>query len=183
YITHQLARTLDFRDDQTTQGVGATHEWVYQNNGSHVVVEWPFHLDVSYATTSAAYTHSLDGLPVGNLNAFPDKLAEWQTLSTDSEKSDLAPASFSLSQNYPNPFNPSTEIAYTLDKSTNISLTIFNVIGQKVKVLENSSKQAGTHTAKWDGRDEFGASVSTGLYFYTISDGVSSFTRKMALMK
>ena len=138
---------------------------------------------MSYATTSAAYTHSLDGLPVGNLNAFPDKLAEWQTLSTDSEKSDLAPASFSLSQNYPNPFNPSTEIAYTLDKSTNISLTIFNVIGQKVKVLENSSKQAGTHTAKWDGRDEFGASVSTGLYFYTISDGVSSFTRKMALMK
>jgi len=70
-----------------------------------------------------------------------------------------------------------------LNKTSNINLTIFNVIGQKVRVLENSSKQAGTHTAKCDGRDEFDASVSTGLYFYTLSDGTSSFTRKMALMK
>jgi hypothetical protein len=183
YIIAQQARTLDFRDNQATDGVAATHEWVYQNDNSHTVVEWPWHLDVSYATTSTAYTHSLDGLPVGNLHAFPDKLAEWQTLSTDSDNKKLAPANFSLAQNYPNPFNPSTEIAYNLNKTSNINLTIFNVIGQKVKVLENSSKQAGTHTAKWDGRDEFGASVSTGLYFYTLSDGTSSFTRKMALMK
>ena len=183
YITHQLARTLDFRDNQSTDGVGATHEWVYQNDGSHVVVEWPFHLDVSYSTTSTAYTHSLDGFPVGNLNAFPDKKAEWDLLSTDSDKSNIAPSKFSLSQNYPNPFNPSTEIAYSLEQASNITLTIFNVIGQQIRVLENSSKLAGTHTAKWDGKDEFGSSVPTGLYFYTLSDGTSSFTKKMALMK
>lgn len=186
YITAQLARTLDFRDNQATDGIAATHEWVYQNNGSHIVVEWPWHLDVSYSTSSAAYTHSTDGMPVGNLNAFPDKKAEWEAiygLATDSDKSNLAPSKFSLDQNYPNPFNPSTEIAYTLDQTSNISLTIYNALGQKVRVLENSYKQSGTHTAKWDGRDEFGATVSTGLYFYTLSDGTSSFTKKMALMK
>ena len=157
YITHQLARTLDFRDNQSTDGVGATHEWVYQNDGSHVVVEWPFHLDVSYSTTSTAYTHSLDGFPVGNLNAFPDKKAEWDLLSTDSDKGNIAPSKFSLSQNYPNPFNPSTEIAYSLEQASNITLTIFNVIGQQIRVLENSSKLAGSHTAKWDGKDVFGS--------------------------
>ena len=132
---------------------------------------------MSYSTTSTAYTFTR-WFSIGNLNAFPDKKAEWDLLSTDSDKSNIAPSKFSLSQNYPNPFNPSTEIAYSLEQASNITLTIFNVIGQQIRVLENSSKLAGTHTAKWDGKDEFGSSVPTGLYFYTLSDGTSSFTKK-----
>ena len=183
YIINQLARTLDFRDNQATDGVGANHEWVFQNDNNHIVVEWPLHLDVSYSTTSSAYTHSQQGFPVGNLHAFPDKLAEWQTLSTGKDNSSLKPDNFSLKQNYPNPFNPSTEISFSLEANSDIELAIFNVIGQKVRVLENGSRIAGTHTIKWDGRDQLGNAVPTGLYFYTLTDGATSITKKMALMK
>ena len=183
YIINQLARTLDFRDNQSTDGVGANHEWVFQNDGNHAVVEWPLHLDVSYSTTSTAYTHSTQGFPVGNLHAFPDKFAEWQTLAAEEDISSLEPKSFSLKQNYPNPFNPSTEISFSLEANSKIELAIFNVIGQKVRVLENGSRLAGTHTIKWDGRDQLGNAMPTGLYFYTLTDGASSITKKMALMK
>ncbi len=183
YIIHQLARTLDFRDNQATDGVGANHEWVFQNDDNHAVVEWPLHLDVSYSTTCNAYTHSTQGFPVGNLHAFPDKLAEWQTLATEDDNTSLEPSSFSLKQNYPNPFNPSTEISFSLEANSNVELAIFNVIGQKVRVLENGSRLAGTHTIKWDGRDQLGNAMPTGLYFYTLTDGANSITKKMALMK
>ena len=104
-------------------------------------------------------------------------------LSTDSDNSGIAPSKFSLSQNYPNPFNPSTEIAYSLEQSSNITLTIFNVIGQQIRVLENSSKLAGTILQNGMVKMNLVLSVPTGLYFYTLSDGTSSFTKKMALMK
>ena len=57
------------------------------------------------------------------------------------------------------------------------------MLGQKVKVLENASIMAGTHSYKWDGRDELGQTVSTGVYLYTLTDGTKSITKKMALMK
>ena len=130
-----------------------------------------------------AYTHSTQGFHSGNLHAFPDKLAEWQTLATEDENTSLEPSSFSLKQNYPNPFNPSTEISFSLEANSNIELAIFNVIGQKVRVLENGSRLAGTHTIKWDGRDQLSNAMPTGLYFYTLTDGANSITKKMALMK
>jgi len=95
----------------------------------------------------------------------------------------VLPKAFALKQNYPNPFNPSTEIAFSLEQASTINLTIFNVLGQKVKVLADGSKQAGTHSLSWNGTDEMGALVSTGLYFYTLTDGNNSVTMKMALMK
>ena len=67
-----------------------------------------------------------------------------------------------MKQNYPNPFNPSTDIVFNLEQSSNITLTIFNVLGQKVKVLADESKLAGTYSLSWDGRDDMGALVSTG---------------------
>ena len=66
YITHQLARTLDFRDDQSTQGVGANNEWQYEHDGSWTAVEWPMHYDASYSTSSVAATHSTTGGPIGS---------------------------------------------------------------------------------------------------------------------
>ena len=102
-------------------------------------------------------------------------------LSTGTKVS--VPKTFSLNQNYPNPFNPTTEITFSLEQRSNISLTIFNVLGQKVQVLAEGSKQAGTHRLSWDGRDQMGNAVSTGLYFYTLTDGSKSITKKMALMK
>ena len=178
YITHQLARTLDFRDDQSTQGVGANNEWQYEHDGSWTAVEWPMHYDASYSTSSVAATHSTTGGPIGS-----NRWMEFELGALTVDNSTALPKSFALKQNYPNPFNPSTEIAFSLEQTSNITLTIFNVLGQKVKVLADGSKQAGTHSLSWDGRDQMGAMVSTGLYFYTLTDGNTSITKKMALMK
>ena len=122
-------------------------------------------------------------MPAGDLNHFPDKLAEWELLSTDNNDSQISANTFSLNQNYPNPFNPTTEISFTLDNASNVNLTVFNMLGQVVKVLENASLNAGIHSYNWDGSDQLGQSVSTGVYLYTLTDGARSITKKMALMK
>ena len=93
------------------------------------------------------------------------------------------PNAFTLKQNYPNPFNPTTEIEFSLDKMSNVNLTIFNVLGQKVKTLASGTKALGTHKYSWNGLDEMGNAVSTGIYFYTLTSGDVSVTKKMAFMK
>jgi len=146
YISHQLARTLDFRDDQNTQGVGANNQWMYEHDDNYTAIEWPMYYDASYSPTSTAATHSTSGGPIGSNRWMDFELGE---LSTDTKVS--VPKTFSLNQNYPNPFNPTTEITFSLEQRSNISLTIFNVLGQKVQVLAEGSKQAGTHRLSWDG--------------------------------
>ena len=99
---------------------------------------------------------------------------------------DNIPDKFNLEQNYPNPFNPSTNIPFTLAKSAEVSLKIFNIIGQEVRTLVNGQRQAGQYTLQWDGKDDFGRSVASGIYFYklSVSGGENlTLTRKMILMK
>jgi hypothetical protein len=85
---------------------------------------------------------------------------------------------YSLSQNYPNPFNPTTEINYSLAKSGNITLKIYNLLGSEVATLVNGFNEAGKHSVKFNAND-----ITSGIYFYTIkADGFTS-TRKMILMK
>ena len=183
YINAQILRSKDWLDNGK-HDTYTTHFWMHQADDSHILVEWPLPMDFSYSTTSAAYTHASGGFPVGNLNVFPDKKAEWLAqLSTDTEGSTLNPTEFTLSQNYPNPFNPSTEISFTLYQSDNVELSIYNMLGQKVRTLTNEIKNAGTHTLKWNGLDEMGQSVSTGIYLYRLTSGTKSITKKMALMK
>ena len=183
YIQTQVNRTMDWLDNK----VHDDHPdgwWLHQNDDDWNVVEWPLPMTFTYSTASGAYTHSEWGLPVGDLNHWPDALAQWETLSTDND-GDIAytPKEFALNQNYPNPFNPTTEISFSMEQTADVSLTVFNMLGQSVRVLENASLEAGTHSYKWDGRDELGQSVSTGVYLYTLTDGTKSITKKMALMK
>lgn len=81
------------------------------------------------------------------------------------------PKEFYLSQNYPNPFNPETTIKYQLPISSKVMLQIFNIIGQKIKTLVNEEEQAGYYEIKWDGTNDFGIKVSSGIYFYQIRAG------------
>ncbi len=91
---------------------------------------------------------------------------------------------FSLAQNYPNPFNPTTTILYSLAKRSDISLKVYNVLGQTVRTLIPSQKQvAGQYQVVWDGRDDHGNSVATGIYFYRLKAGDFVKSRKMALLK
>ncbi len=88
-----------------------------------------------------------------------------------------------LGENYPNPFNPTTSIKYSVLKTTPVSLTIYNVKGQKVKTLVNEVVNAGNYTVAWNGVDDNNRSVSSGVYFYKMNAGQYSSTKKMILMK
>jgi hypothetical protein len=93
------------------------------------------------------------------------------------------PKSYSLNQNYPNPFNPETVIEYNLPASGHVTLTVFNVIGQKVVDVVNGYESAGNKQAVWNGRDENGREVQSGVYFYRLTADNFSMTRKMMLLK
>jgi len=89
----------------------------------------------------------------------------------------------SLSGNYPNPFNPETTISFSIKNQTQVTLDIYNLKGQKVKTLVSEKKSAGSHDVVWNGTDETGKPVSSGVYFYRMQAGDYSSTRKMMLMK
>ena len=90
---------------------------------------------------------------------------------------------FELYQNSPNPFNPSTTIRYTLAEASQVRLSVYNVLGQEIRVLVNAGQAAGSHNAVWDGRDAFGREVSTGLYLYRLKAGQHVAVNKMVLAK
>lgn len=95
----------------------------------------------------------------------------------------VQPPALTLAQNYPNPFNPSTTISYTLGKSSQVELTIYNQKGQRVKQLCNSAKPVGTHSIVWDGTDDKGQRAASGVYHYKIKGGSFTTTKKMILLK
>jgi hypothetical protein len=89
-----------------------------------------------------------------------------------------------LHQNYPNPFNPETTISFTLkDPALSLKLNIYNIKGQLVKTLYDGALQKGQHSFVWNGTDEMNCQVSSGVYFYRLSNGKESRQRKMVLMK
>lgn len=85
--------------------------------------------------------------------------------------------------NYPNPFNPNTTINYYLPDPSDVVLEVFNVKGQRVKTLINEYKETGSHSSVWNGTDQNGRLVSSGVYFYRLSIGTKSIVNKMLLMK
>ncbi|KAA3620162.1 MAG: T9SS C-terminal target domain-containing protein [Calditrichaeota bacterium] len=107
-----------------------------------------------------------------------------QPNATGVEELDNLPDQFSLAQNYPNPFNPETMISYALPEKVEVSLQIFNIRGQKVRTLVQSEKQdAGHYNLKWNGLDDSGLSVSSGVYFYKLQTSKFVKSRKMSLIR
>jgi hypothetical protein len=90
--------------------------------------------------------------------------------------------SYSLEQNYPNPFNPSTKIKYSIKADAQVKLTLYNLMGEVVGVLVNEPKEAGEHEFIFD-TQQFSNSISSGVYFYTLSAGDYSASRKMVILK
>ena len=93
------------------------------------------------------------------------------------------PSDFSLSQNYPNPFNPVTKLDYNLPLRSSVNISIYNVLGQEIKTLVNGVKEYGYHSVTWNGRDELGREMSSGVYFVRITSQGFTKTRKMLLVK
>ncbi|UCE65425.1 MAG: S8 family serine peptidase, partial [Candidatus Zixiibacteriota bacterium] len=99
------------------------------------------------------------------------------------ELAENIPASFALDQNYPNPFNPGTEIGFALPEKSDVNLTIYDLLGRRVRTLISAELDAGYHTIAWNGDDSSGKSVSSGIYFYKIEAGDFRMTRKMIMLK
>lgn len=90
----------------------------------------------------------------------------------------VTPTAYALTQNYPNPFNPSTTIEYSLPSPGNVTLKVYNVLGQEVATLVNEAKEPGTYTVQWNA-----SRVPSGLYFYQLQSGSYRNTQKMLLLK
>ena len=88
-----------------------------------------------------------------------------------------------LLSNYPNPFNPSTTISYSLQQDDHVEIVIYNSIGQRVISLLNASQTAGLHTIKWDGLDNYGNAVSSGVYICRFSTSTYTATKRMLLIE
>ena len=96
---------------------------------------------------------------------------------------EAAPKEFLLLQNYPNPFNPSTRIRYEVSSESRVSLRIYNMLGQEVRSLVNTVKGVGRYEVDWDGTNDLGQPVASGLYIYRLNAGKISKARKMLFVK
>jgi len=156
-----------------------------------IYADWPIPINLSYTDAnllSAGFGH----FPVGDLDWFPTQYATWKAqesaeltyiqtaLSTGvtSVRTEPIPQSFQLKQNYPNPFNPSTNISYTITKAGNVTLKVYNVLGQEVATLVNGYQNASTYNVNFDA-----SNLASGVYIYKLSSGSYAVAKKMVLMK
>lgn len=160
-----------------------------------IYADFPLPIDLSYTDTDLL-TGGLEGEPVGDLGWFPTQFATWKNTQRSVEMrriqtvldsgrpygtavaSTEVPKSFQLEQNYPNPFNPSTKISYTLAKAGNVTLKVYNMLGQEVATLVNGFQAAKSYDVNFNA-----ANLSSGAYFYELKAGNESVIKKMVLMK
>jgi len=113
----------------------------------------------------------------------PDNLFHKEFTSVESNEKITVPKSTRLLPNYPNPFNPGTIIKFELPHNSFVRLEIYNILGQKIRTLISKQITAGVHSIKWNGMDDFGRNVSSGIYLYKIRTEDFSQTNKMFLLR
>ncbi len=99
------------------------------------------------------------------------------------EESFEVPETYSLRQNYPNPFNPVTHISYDILEATNVTIQIYDLLGQIVNTLVNERKEPGVYVTRWNGLDQSGSKVANGVYIYRLKTERFTENRKMLLLK
>ncbi|HLG38578.1 MAG TPA: T9SS type A sorting domain-containing protein [Chitinophagaceae bacterium] len=171
-------------------------DWSYEPYAAFKQV-WPLPENMAY--NNAAYqTAAMGNLPLGDLNWWPAQLpaweaqrdAEWTTINNWLNYGDpngpsgvreilgVIPDEYALQQNYPNPFNPVTNIQYSIPVSGNVSLIIYNSLGQLVATIFNGDQQAGSYIAEFDA-----SGLASGIYMYQLQSGNVTLTKKFVLMK
>jgi hypothetical protein len=93
------------------------------------------------------------------------------------------PLEFALKQNYPNPFNPGTTIDFQIARAVEVELAVYNLLGQRVRILVNERLETGTYQAVWDGRNDRGLPLASGVYVYRMEAGDFRQMKKMILLK
>ena len=112
--------------------------------------------------STAVYHYAYDGL----------------TISDDKQRTVVAD-DYVLAQNFPNPFNPSTKIEFKIPMMEQVNISVYNLEGRLIKTLVNQVMSAGNHVVNWDGTNEIGAKVSTGMYIYQLKTNSTNLNRRM----
>lgn len=99
------------------------------------------------------------------------------------EEEGVLPDKFALRQNYPNPFNPNTQISFDVPEASDVTITVWNLLGERVRTIHSGFTQQGRYTVTFDGRDDLGIPLGTGIYLYRLDARDYSATKKMLLMK
>jgi flagellar hook assembly protein FlgD len=129
--------------------------------------------------------HLQDGskhiLPVARISKITFK--DSMTTSVASENANVVIKTFKLFQNYPNPFNPSTTIEYDIKTAGEVEIRIFNIVGQVVRKYSEKRYSAGRYKTVWDGRDQNGKLLASGVYIYQVKFESSKIAKSMLLLK
>jgi hypothetical protein len=201
-----VAVTLSSFDAMQTDN-GITLEWKVENEMNHagynvyrssneksgyekinesIILGWDgfSEFDGTYEYTDAVngtYYYKLEAV---EMNGSTEMFGPYSVMSTTGVEDKLEmPESFELKQNYPNPFNPSTTISFSLSERTSVNLSIFDLAGRIITTLVDGEMEAGSHSVNWTALDSYGASLTTGVYFYTIKTEDFTATKSMTILK
>jgi len=177
---------LEFTADGTSYT--APHTFTWTEGSSHTIaVSSP-----QYGASGTIYVYSSwsDGGGQSHTYTVPSSndtvTANFSVVPPD-DVEDIAhtklPTEFALAQNFPNPFNPETVISYSTPKPAQIRIEIYNAIGKKIRTLVDDYVQAGQHQIIWDGKNDNGIQVSTGIYYYIMQSGSFRSMKKAVFMK
>jgi len=161
---------------------------IAESSGAIEVMNNTNELEVNYSIIYDAGAHMLWALTTATgeefiLDGMGSILLPGNVEGLSLSKVPEVPANFALTQNFPNPFNPVTNISFQLPVTSNVTVSVYNMMGQKVVELVQGSVDAGYHSVMWDSRDLHGEAVSSGVYLYTITAGDYQAVKKMVLMK
>ena len=151
--------------------------------GGHVVVKIDPGGTFIYGAVLVRYTVALTSYPGMIITRFVCQAEIFDPKTGIEMGPQQLPGRYWLRQNYPNPFNAETQITFGIPKETSVTLTIYNSLGQQVKTLINEMKKPGLHTVHWDGKNNSGVPVSSGMYFYHLRTKEFNDIKKLLLMK
>ncbi|MGD8778744.1 MAG: T9SS type A sorting domain-containing protein [Ignavibacteria bacterium] len=164
-------------------GVGTSPTRYYYTPGEgdpqpNPAMVWPLGYNLAVGNSALVGT---DGKPLGDLNWYPEYAERWDPglVTTGVETINASiPDKYKLGQNYPNPFNPTTKIEFSLPQSGNVSLKVFNILGQEVATLVKEQMNAGTYKVDFDA-----SNLTSGVYVYRLETANYSVSKKMLLVK
>jgi len=174
-------------------GIAADIDWSYKPLAGYNQT-WPLPENMAYNNVSYQ-SAAMGGFPLGDMNWWPEqkgaweaqKDAEWElinrrlngdTTTAVRELSRIVPGEYELGQNYPNPFNPTTNIEYSVPKAGNVSLKVYNTLGQLVATLHDGHQRAGKFIATFNAK-----SLASGVYIYKLQAGDVSISKKLTIIK
>ena len=181
------ATTVDLAIDHTAMPEGWMGQWCDDLTcAPWFLDEWTISLaeNSEYNIYIHVFINSEEGFPFtvtfSGANMEEDVTYNFNIAASGSSSEDVTVLPSILSQNYPNPFNPTTTINYSLAADSNGEMTIFNIKGEVVKTFEDL---AGENSVTWNGNDDNGNAVASGIYYYRLNGGTQTVTKKMILMK